>query len=47
MVIMFWIPGVATSILVNALNADHSLALLCLIPMKIMSFHPIPGLKYL
>ena len=43
MVILFWIPGVAESLLINVSNVDEKFAALCVVPLHIMSFHPIPG----
>ncbi|XP_076147068.1 progressive ankylosis protein homolog [Alosa pseudoharengus] len=40
--ILFWSPGVSESILVNIIGVDASFARLCVTPLRIFSFFPLP-----
>ncbi|KAL2085616.1 hypothetical protein ACEWY4_018936 [Coilia grayii] len=40
--ILFWSPGVSESILVRIIGVDESFAQLCIAPLRIFSFFPIP-----
>ncbi|XP_070552270.1 progressive ankylosis protein homolog B-like [Ptychodera flava] len=42
MFVVFWIPGIATSFLVNVLHVEPELAELCVTPLRIFTFFAIP-----
>lgn len=45
MLTLFWIPGLSTKLLMNVSNVDVGLASLCVLPLKILTFLPIPTIN--
>lgn len=41
--VMFWTPNVSEKILIDIIGVDFAFAELCVIPLRIFSFFPIPG----
>lgn len=41
--IVFWTPGLSELILLNVIGVDQEFAQLCIIPLRIFSFFPLPG----
>lgn len=41
--VMFWTPNVSEKILVDIIGVDFAFAELCVIPLRIFSFFPVPG----
>lgn len=41
--IMFWTPNVSEKILIDIIGVDFAFAELCVIPLRIFSFFPVPG----
>ncbi|KAK3515378.1 hypothetical protein QTP70_018725 [Hemibagrus guttatus] len=40
--LVFWTPGVSELILVNVIGVDENFAQLCIVPLRIFSFFPVP-----
>lgn len=40
---MFWTPNVSEKILIDIIGVDFAFAELCVIPLRIFSFFPVPG----
>lgn len=40
---MFWTPNVSEKILVDIIGVDFAFAELCVVPLRIFSFFPVPG----
>ncbi|XP_062841750.1 ANKH inorganic pyrophosphate transport regulator a [Trichomycterus rosablanca] len=40
--IVFWIPGLSETILVDVIGVDANFAQLCIVPLRIFSFFPVP-----
>ncbi|MCI4391432.1 hypothetical protein PGIGA_G00134260 [Pangasianodon gigas] len=40
--LVFWTPGVSELILVNVIGVDANFAQLCIVPLRIFSFFPVP-----
>lgn len=41
--VMFWTPNVSEKILIDIIGVDFAFAELCVIPLRIFSFFPVPG----
>jgi len=41
--VVFWAPHISERILVDIIGVDHAFAELCIAPLRIFSFFPIPG----
>lgn len=41
--VVFWTPHISERILVDIIGVDHAFAELCVAPLRIFSFFPIPG----
>jgi hypothetical protein len=41
--VVFWSPNVSEKILVNVIGVKYSFAELCVVPLRIFSFFPVPG----
>lgn len=41
--IIFWTPHVSERILVDVIGVDMAFAQLCIIPLRVFSFFPLPG----
>lgn len=41
--VVFWTPHISERILVDIIGVDHAFAELCVTPLRIFSFFPIPG----
>ncbi|KAI4880388.1 hypothetical protein NFI96_023309, partial [Prochilodus magdalenae] len=39
---VFWIPGISERILVDVIGVDSAFAQLCIVPLRIFSFFPVP-----
>lgn len=42
--VVFWTPHVSEKILVDVIGVDYAFAELCVVPLRIFSFFPLPGL---
>lgn len=42
--VVFWSPHVSEKILVDVIGVDYAFAKLCVVPLRIFSFFPLPGL---
>lgn len=42
--VVFWTPHVSEKILVDVIGVDYDFAKLCVVPLRIFSFFPLPGL---
>lgn len=42
--VVFWTPHVSEKILVDIIGVDYAFAELCVVPLRIFSFFPLPGL---
>ena len=40
---MFWTPNVSEKILIDIIGVDFAFAELCVVPLRIFSFFPVPG----
>ena len=41
--VMFWTPDVSEKILIDIIGVDFAFAELCVVPLRIFSFFPVPG----
>lgn len=41
--VMFWTPNVSEKILIDIIGVDFAFAELCVVPLRIFSFFPVPG----
>lgn len=41
--VLFWTPHVSEKILVDIIGVEHAFAELCVVPLRIFSFFPLPG----
>ena len=41
--LVFWTPHISEKILVDIIGVDHAFADLCVAPLRIFSFFPLPG----
>ncbi len=42
--VVFWAPHISERILVDIIGVDHAFAEMCVTPLRIFSFFPIPGI---
>lgn len=41
--VLFWTPHVSEKILVDIIGVEYAFAELCVVPLRIFSFFPLPG----
>lgn len=41
--VVFWTPNISEKILVDVIGVEYAFAELCVVPLKIFSFFPVPG----
>lgn len=41
--VVFWTPNLSEKILVDVIGVEYTFAQLCVVPLRIFSFFPLPG----